>query len=658
MRRALAALLSCLAISFASAARAEAPAPSSPGPTANAATPTAKALADRAKAAARAMHLADDAGWHRLLHVHPTAQHGWEAEPDGPAFFLSDRGAFDPSAELDATIDALYLPAARGDEHALCTFPARARWLEDFVALDDLPRPHCAARDAFFARLRPKKVIFVFSSYHVESPASAFGHVLLRVERDDAAVLGRSAAPHALADLGIDYSADVGSETFVTYALKGLFGQFRGTFKAMPYAAKVREYQDYESRDLWEYELSFDDEEKRAFVEHLWELGHTSFDYFYATENCAYHVLALLDVARPSARLLDGLSRPVLPSDALASVWRARGLVAKVRFRPSARRVAEARLDRLDAPARALAHDLAAVSARPDTITRLANMPPATRAAVLDAALDLLDLDHPELLRDGEDTSAARERKFSLVAARAAIDVTSPEILIPTPDEPHLAHGARRVAIGTGYGQSGAFMEARARLSFHDMLDPRPGLPPRATLEILELATRIYPRRAPIEVERLTLVRVEKLAPLGTLERGLSYRFFLGGDRVRDRGCAGCFVARVDGSFGAAFEAFPGVLAYARGGIALEASDTLLGIDRRAIRLGIGPTVGVKLDLGRHLGAIGEGRVAWLPGSPHPVTAEATFEARLSLGPASALGLYVRRSYTAGELGLASFVYF
>jgi len=78
---------------------------------------------------AKRARLAESAEWRRLLHVHRTAGNGLEAEPDGPEFYLSPRGVFDPEAELEATIGALYAPASLEDSHALCKFPARARFL-------------------------------------------------------------------------------------------------------------------------------------------------------------------------------------------------------------------------------------------------------------------------------------------------------------------------------------------------------------------------------------------------------------------------------------------------------------------------------------------------------------------------------------------------
>ena len=60
-----------------------------------------------------------------------------------------------------------------------------------------------------------------------------------------------------------------------------MLGGFRGVFSLLPFYYKVREYSDFESRDLWEYEFKFSEEESQFFVKHLWELGDTWFDYYY-----------------------------------------------------------------------------------------------------------------------------------------------------------------------------------------------------------------------------------------------------------------------------------------------------------------------------------------------------------------------------------------
>lgn len=96
-------------------------------------------------------------------------------------------------------------------------------------------------------------------------------------------------------------------------AFTGFLGVFEGHFSKLPYYYKVREYADFESRDLWTYELNLTQDQVDEMVEHLWDLGHTYFDYYFLGENCSYHLMSLLDVVLPDSTLLKALSFYVHP---------------------------------------------------------------------------------------------------------------------------------------------------------------------------------------------------------------------------------------------------------------------------------------------------------------------------------------------------------
>src|SRR5205814_8251235 len=97
------------------------------------------------------------------------------------------------------------------------------------------------------------------------------------------------------------FAAVADTSNAMLYALARPVGSCRGEFVARPYFYKVREYADFESRDLWEYELALDGRKLALLVAHLWELGQTWFDYYYATENCSYQILGALEAADPEA---------------------------------------------------------------------------------------------------------------------------------------------------------------------------------------------------------------------------------------------------------------------------------------------------------------------------------------------------------------------
>jgi hypothetical protein len=75
----------------------------------------------------------------------------------------------------------------------------------------------------------------------------------------------------------VNYAATVNSDDNWSYAWKGLVGKYPGEYSLMPYYRKVKEYGDFESRDLWEYELNLNPEETAFLVKHIWEMQKSVF---------------------------------------------------------------------------------------------------------------------------------------------------------------------------------------------------------------------------------------------------------------------------------------------------------------------------------------------------------------------------------------------
>ncbi|MFL5420768.1 MAG: DUF4105 domain-containing protein, partial [Myxococcales bacterium] len=296
-------------------------------------------------AAAKSKSLAQERAWLRLGHWRAKLLGGWESEADGPALFLSPDGKHDPAAELEATLTGFFAatdPAPAGPlanpllEHPQCRFPARFAWLAAAIPIDlaRLPPRTCPRFDAFWKKVSARSAALVFSSYYLTSPASAFGHTFLRLGRGEVAATGERLD---LIDQAVDFAASADTSNAILYAFEGLFGFFHGEFSARPYFYKVREYADYESRDLWEYELSLDQRQLGMLVAHLWELGQTWFDYYYVTENCSYHILGALEAADPKLDLLSHVGVATLPADSVKALFANPGLVRAVRYRASAR---------------------------------------------------------------------------------------------------------------------------------------------------------------------------------------------------------------------------------------------------------------------------------------------------------------------------------
>jgi hypothetical protein len=621
------------------------------------ATSSAGALIARA----RAMDLASRQGWQRLLVYAGSTS----SEVDGDDFFLSPSGRTDPSAELVATLTAMARPVAAGreDDHALCRFPARARFLDaelGFIATLPAPPKRCPAREAFGAGAEPTALSVVFAANDVASPPSAFGHILLR--------LHTRAPTHPTDDTdaddrGVDYTATTDTRNPVIYAVKGIGGMFAGRFRVSPYDTMLREYATHAARDVWEYRLALRPDELRIFVDHLWELSHAHIDYGYTGENCAYRLVALVDAAAPRLNLVDAVGPVVMPLDVVRAVNDEPGLVRSVAYRPSVRSAARIAVERLDADEQSLLDRLLEDPSAP--------LPPEVtgrRAVdVLDGAMRVLEARRTRGMMDGDDREAL-VLKARLSARRDAISVSDAGALgyvAPPPDPvgraPDTSHGTVRLSLGSGLtSQFGSgFGEIGARLALHDFADPPAGAPDLVQVQLLDTRLRYDWGRRELTLDQLTFAELTTLAPLARFDERPSWRARAFGMRFHDDGCADCFAHGLNGSVGLAtgtddarFVIF--VMADAFVGFASE----LDGIDGGFVRAGVGPYGGARVQLGASTVALLSGTWSWLPGQEGVTTFDLRGSLRSGLARDVALGIEAASQPRSVEARLATYVYF
>jgi hypothetical protein len=291
-------------------------------------------------AQARAARLHESDEWSALLHRIKPWLRPVQSEADGPGFFLGKDGKIDAAAEMEATLRAFFQPPVvevipevkpgdsenRGVQHPQCRFPARYAFLDRSLRFDParLPQQPCPRFQDWRARVDPVSVSVVFAAAYVNHPASAFGHTFLRLDR-------RSAPDQPLLGYAVNFAADPTTNNGVLYALGGLTGQFRGYFSILPYYLKVKEYSDLESRDLWDYKLNLAQEQIDQMLRHIWELGTTWFDYWFADENCSYHILSLIEVAVPGVKLRERFPLWTVPIDTLRAMRDVPGLLGERR---------------------------------------------------------------------------------------------------------------------------------------------------------------------------------------------------------------------------------------------------------------------------------------------------------------------------------------
>lgn len=491
----------------------------------------AGAPADAALAKARELNLAAAPEWLRLGHWKPGAfGHGVvsDARPEG--FFLSAAAARNPAAELEAMVAGLFAPDPGPEpQHPRCRFPARAAWLIGRLGLDpeSLPPADCSKYEDWKRLMDPGSVSLIFASAYLNNPASMFGHTFLRIER------GRAGSRDRLLDNTLNFAAETGADGGTLFAVKGLTGLYPGAYTVAPYYMKVQEYNNIESRDLWEYRLALTPEEVDRLAMHAWEMGDAVFPYYFLSKNCSYQLMPALEAAMPSRALMPGSPAVVGPVDTLHAALRSPGLVASVSYRPShstTMRQRRALLRSVERPA-ADAYRLG----RPEEGDRLsAGFEPDRRALILDAAQDYI------LYKEGyspDVSEVVREREKAILVRRSKIDSPPVEPPVPSwaapPDEGHLR---KRLMVGAGGRNGGSFAELSWRPGYHDLLDRPNGYVPGASIEGLSWRLRYDHGERRAYVRDLRLGEVLSVSPWDpwirkpswTMGTGLETAFELG----------------------------------------------------------------------------------------------------------------------------------
>ena len=628
---------------------------------------------DALVAQAMAKGLSSQQAWLRLGHWRPRFS-GIKSDADGPGFFLADSGRTDPEAELEATIRALFRPPTTEEhqgntlrmlpgnvlpplQHPICRFPARVLFLAkelDFKP-QDLAVQACPKLSEDLKRSAPVGASMVFSSYYLENPASVFGHTFLRIHRRTS---GTGTNRSALIDDGLSFGADPGEDNTFVYAFRGLFGLYPGRYQRVAYYYKVAEYNDFESRDIWEYDLNLSEEELLRLVLHIWELDSTWFNYFYRSENCSYQLSALLEAVRPEADLLPAPNASIVPIQTVRDLQGSPGLVGEIHFRPSLYRKLNTRLAPLNRHQRRAVRELA----EQPTLDLDPSWGPKTESLILDAAADLIDLRHNELLIEEEDSDPAR-RKQAVLSRRAALGLTSEplQVRVEPWDRPDLGHGSQRVGIGAWAMRDGRPEATLSyRLAMHDLTDPVAGYPELNGLEFLGFRARLPADEAVPTLDELTLVRLTSIPPINSFSPAIAKRFFLGGERRNEARCTGCFVGRMHAGPGFSLTSPKHTLAFFGFGEAdLRFHPELEGLKGWPLLVGPLMTTGVRARLHHRLILMTQASSGWTPLTTGSAwTHEIKGNLRAGLSRSIALDIYGSADLSSGTQSHGVELYF
>lgn len=461
---------------------------------------------------AEQQNLDQDITWQRLMY----ANKNQKSEVTYSGYFLSENGKNNLKEELKADISALFVPA-QDNQSIRCKFPARSQWLMQKVGIqeNELPQVKCTEFENWIGQIKPHKATLIYATDFMGNPSSMFGHTLLRLDPKDQQQLN-------LVSYAVNYAATVAGNDNWSYAWKGLTGQYPGEYSLMPYCRKVKEYGDFESRDLWEYELNLSPEETRFLVSHIWEMQHVSFPYYFVSDNCAYRLLGLVDLVKPESNLQEKFTYASIPMETIKSMQQ-QGLTKAPVYRPALETQLLAQAHQHGASLAKVAHQIAMLPIQQSSQI-LKSFTEQDQAKILEMAYDDLYL---QFIGRKVEESIAQPQLRQLLALRSQIDLDKQrqEPKRPT-KEPTQGHNARNLSLKAGEVQGDKFIELGHRQAYHDLIDPQGGY--RAGTQLLFLNGNAQWRDDHLKLERLDLLEVNSYNPIQPFKTPLSWGFNLG----------------------------------------------------------------------------------------------------------------------------------
>ena len=475
------------------------------------------------KSLSREKSLSTSSTWLALLHYAPHYL-GLKnkGEVDGGNFYLANGGKTNPQAELDSSLENFFRTDLSGDDHPQCRFVARYAWLKKQLEFDqtNLPEQDCPRYKEWLENLKPAKVTVIFPAAYLNNPSSMFGHTLLRIDPE-----GQS-KEERLTSYGVNYGANTSQTQGLLFAIKGIFGGYGGGFTIAPYYTQVLDYSEIENRDIWEYELNLNKDEVLKLVAHLWELRGVSFDYYFFDENCSYHLLSLLENARPDSKLRVQTGPWVAPVDTVRIILKQPGILDKTIFRASNKKILDERFANLKENQKEIAKSIGKHSQ--SGVKDLYNLSTLEQTETLDAGIDLLTYrtyKQPELIKQESDY------QFELFKLRSTLTTPTKPVIVTPPARPDQGHATNRISLGAGSYDKKGFYELAFRPAYHDLLDPDYGYTKGAQIQFMGTKLR-QTEGSELKLEKLDILDILSFSPWDEVFHGISWRISTGLERA------------------------------------------------------------------------------------------------------------------------------
>ena len=486
------------------------------------------------------LNLYKDKYWNLLLHKKPNSKK-FKSEVDDSTistansnstsnktgnFFLNLNGKNDSRAELYSNIISFFEEQDTQVEenlnnHTQCRFPLRFLWLNSKLHFDKnfLPKVKCPGLELWFKILDYDEITLVFASHFLGAPSSTFGHTFLKVS-------SKRFAKHDLLSYTINYAANVPDNTnIIDYFFKGFGGGFRGVFNVYPYHLNVKEYNDIDKRDLWEYKLNLNRDEIKLLLLHTVELEEANFKYYFFKENCSYNILSLIEIARPELDLRSKFKSWTIPTETIKLLFK-NNVITKVNYRPSHLTVVKQRIEKFTKQESELFYNIVSLKKNSDIeFDRQVykNLEVKDKIFFLDTILFSLKEDE-EVESTDYKAKKISELVDKIIKKRLALPLEDNEFKIEQREiSPHLSHSIYSIGFKTGVSNYGTFLGINFRPPLHDILNRGDGFPKNSAIILLNTDIRYYEGQKFLNIYNINFIKIISLPVYEKYNHSSSY---------------------------------------------------------------------------------------------------------------------------------------
>lgn len=435
--------------------------------------------------------LAQNPTWLALLHYKDG-----KSEIDDTDFFLAKDGYINPKSELEATITAFITSTEKGDNHPICKYPARYHFLKKFLRINPKVNPNCKKLKEFIKQIEPHSISLIFSDAYINSPASMYGHTFLRIDPP---------VKSKLLGYAVNYAANADETEGFLYYIKGIFGLYKGYFSVFPYYKKIFEYNNLESRDLWEYTLKLPKDKVILITLHIWELQNKYVYYYFFNKNCSYQILHLIDLGNPELKAIDYFNFWTIPTDTIRFL-KSKNLIENVHYRPSASSKIKAFIQsNPDITEKDIetAYKIAKFKIEPELYIKK-NLPVEHKAKIMELA-KLIFMYYS--VKEKMPYKEYRKKFLKLLKARSKLHYVI-RYSLPKKVPPDKGHRSKMFALNTGSDNGDKFISFKYRTAYHGLDDDDNGYIFGSEILFPYIEIRNFPDKNKTVLEELSLIKI------------------------------------------------------------------------------------------------------------------------------------------------------